>query len=212
MTPREHSEIARAVSQWAACSADDPARFDSISQLIVKELNAAGTTDLELLSGERAAVAGWLQESVIWDLLVLRRGNPVLVVAYTSLPLGADEGIAESRANEVIGVASDTRMSQAHGNLPGNLRRAHIHIQELTTDEIGSRAANLQKITPGTIVAGAGSLDQAAVMCARMRDSGLYDLAWTIGVTRDPLGFAEPSPAVGWNRFASDLRSLVLPG
>ena len=45
-----------------------------------------------------------------------------------------------------------------------------------------------------------------AIMCERMRDSGLYHLVWAVGVIREPVGFMEPSASVGWDRFASDLR------
>jgi hypothetical protein len=38
-----------------------------------------------------------------------------------------------------------------------------------------------------------------------MRDIGLYHSVWTAGVTRAPLAFTEPTPALGWDRFAADL-------
>jgi len=60
--------------------------------------------------------------------------------------------------------------------------------------------------SPDIIFHGATYLDRVAIMCERMRDSGLYHLVWVLGVTPSPLGFAEPSTAVGWDRFASDLR------
>jgi hypothetical protein len=60
---------------------------------------------------------------------------------------------------------------------------------------------------PDVIFHGKTYLDRVAIMCERMRNSGLYHLAWVIGVIREPVSFCEPSAEVGWDRFAADLRN-----
>lgn len=42
-------------------------------------------------------------------------------------------------------------------------------------------------------------------MCERLREDGLYDMTWALGVVRDPVGFIEPRASVNWDRFRSDL-------
>ena len=59
---------------------------------------------------------------------------------------------------------------------------------------------------PDPVFQGASYLKRVAIMCERMLETGLYHLAWVIGVTRDPVGFVEPSPTVGWDAFAAELR------
>ena len=156
MISDEHDEIARAARQWITFSAASPARFDGISQLIGHELRADGATGITLLSGRRAALAGWSRESTAWDLIALQYGAPILAVTYAS-----------ERTDRVLGVARETQLAQAHGIAPASLRRAHVHVQEGT----------------GPL------LDQAGVMCGRLRDSGLYHMVWAIGVSREPAGF-----------------------
>jgi hypothetical protein len=65
---------------------------------------------------------------------------------------------------------------------------------------------------PGPVFQGASYLDRPAIMCVRMRDSGLYHLVWAPGITRSPVGFTGPSPAVGWDRFAAGLRAGFTAG
>ena len=48
-----------------------------------------------------------------------------------------------------------------------------------------------------------------AIMCERLREDGLYDMAWALGVTRNPTGFLEPRVTVGRNRFTMDLRRAL---
>lgn len=45
-----------------------------------------------------------------------------------------------------------------------------------------------------------------AIMCERLRDDGLYDMAWALGILRTPVGFVEPRESVNWDRFKNDLR------
>ena len=44
-------------------------------------------------------------------------------------------------------------------------------------------------------------------MCERLREDGLYDMTWALGVVRSPVGFVEPRQSVGWDRFTQDLRT-----
>jgi hypothetical protein len=46
---------------------------------------------------------------------------------------------------------------------------------------------------PDPIFQGASYLDRVAIMCERMRYSGLYHLVWALGITRSPVGFG-PAP------------------
>ena len=112
-----------------------------------------------------------------------------------------------NRADEVFGIAEDARQAELHGILPPNLRRAYIYVLEVTAKVqrpvgIGRPVGN-----PDIVFHGASYIDRVAIMCERMRESGLYHLVWVLGVIREPFGFAEPSEAVGWDRFAADLRA-----
>jgi hypothetical protein len=187
----DRAEIARALEQCIASAADDESRFNGISQLIGGKLGLTGAADLTLAADDRAVLPGWFQESIRWDLVVIQRGTPILAVTYTSPTADGDEDSANNRASRILGVAKDTQLAQREGLLPVKMRRAHVHIQELTADE---RDGDL--------------FTEAAIRCNRMRDIGLYHSVWTAGVTRDPLAFTEPTPALGWDRFAADL----LPG
>ncbi|HVB44131.1 MAG TPA: PaeR7I family type II restriction endonuclease [Streptosporangiaceae bacterium] len=159
---------------------------------------------LKIVQG--AVLAGWYRSSKAWDLLVLQRGKPILALEYKSMA-GSVGNNLNNRADEVFGIAEDAREAERRGVLPPNLRRAYIYVLEVTEGvqtpvNVGSPFGN-----PDPIFRGASYLGRVTIMCERMLESGLYHLAWVIGVTRDPLGFIEPSAAVGRDRFASDLRS-----
>jgi len=57
------------------------------------------------------------------------------------------------------------------------------------------------------IFQGASYLERMAIMCRRMRDTGLFDLAWAVAVVEAPFSWRELDPEVGWLRFSSDLRA-----
>jgi hypothetical protein len=211
MTPNEHTEITRAVRQWITASATGPDRFDGISQLISDKLSATGAADLGRDSGPRASLAGWFQESTAWDLVLLQRGRPTLAVTYTSLMCNSHQDSIDDQADRVLGVAKDAQLAQMHGILPVNLCRAHVHLQELAPAGTGPEPTGQLSRTENAILRGADGFSRAATMCERMRDSGLYHLVWMFGVTRNPLGFTEPSPTLGWDRFAANLRSRPSP-
>jgi len=177
-----------------------------INQLIVDEIRATGATDLELRFDRQAVLPGWYRPSKAWDLLVLQHGRPILVVEYKSMA-GSVSNNLNNRADEVLGIAEDARQAEKHGILPANLRRAYIYVIEVTPSVRRPVSTGRPVGDPDIIFHGASYLDRVAIMCERMRESGLYHLVWVVGVMRDPLGFAEPSAAVGWDRFVSDLRA-----
>jgi hypothetical protein len=225
MTPIERARITEAVGLWISAKEAQAQKsrergnaqggnraqvtgglhLRGVNQLIVDEIEAAGATDLELRFDRRATLAGWYRSSKAWDLLVLQREQPILAVEYKSMA-GSVGNNLNNRADEVFGIAEDARQAEVRGILPPNLRRAYIYLLEVTPSvqrpvSIGNPAGN-----PDPIFQGASYLDRVAIMCERMRDTGLYHLAWAVGVIRSPIGFMEPSASVGWDRFASDLR------
>jgi hypothetical protein len=184
----ERARITRALGQCIASAADDESRFDGINKLISGKFGLTSSTDLTLATGTSAILPGWFQESTRWDLVVVQRGAPILAITYTSLTANSGEDSANSYASRILGVAKDAQLAQREGLLPMRMRRAHVHIQELTAHE-----------KDGDL------FTEAAIRCNRMRDMDLYHSVWTAGVTRDPLAFTEPTPALGWDRFAADL-------
>lgn len=52
---------------------------------------------------------------------------------------------------------------------------------------------------------GATYLERMAIMCQRLQASGLYDMAWAVGVLRNPADSVEPLEAVGWAAFSDGL-------
>jgi Restriction endonuclease XhoI len=231
MTPDEHARITEAVGLWisekeaqAQKSRDGGnaqagtrsqvtggRHLRGVNQLIVDEIAATGATGLELRVDRRAVLAGWYRSSKAWDLLVLQRGTPILAVEYKSMS-GSVGNNLNNRADEVFGIAEDARQAEQHGVLPPNLRRAYIYLLELTPATQVPVQTGKPFGTPDTVFQGASYLDRVAIMCERVRDSGLYHLTWALGITRDPVGFAEPCAAVGWDRFAADLRAGFAAG
>lgn len=225
MTPDERARITEAVRLWITAKEEQAQRsqergkaqegtraqvtggthLNGVNQLIVDEIKATGATDLDLMFNRRATLAGWYRSSKSWDLLVLQRGKPILAVEYKSMA-GSEGKNINNRADEVFGIAEDARQAEEHGILPPNLRRAYIYLLEVTPRVLKPIGVGNPFGKPDPIFDGASYLDRVAIMCERMRDSGLYHLAWVLGVIREPVGFIEPSPAVGWDRFASGLR------
>ena len=225
MTPDERARIIEAVKLWISAKETQGQKslgggnaqggtraqvtggghLAGVNQLIVDEIKATGATDLELRFNRRAVLAGWYRSSKAWDLLVVQRGKPILAVEYKSMA-GSVGNNLNNRADEVFGIAEDARQAEEHGVLPPNLRRAYIFLLEVTPDvqypvDIGKPLGN-----PDPIFQDASYLDRMTIMCGRLRDTGLYHLVWAIGVIGEPLGFVEPSSAIGWDRFATDLR------
>jgi hypothetical protein len=225
MTPDEHARITEAVRLWKDAKEEQAKKslqggkaqggsrsqvtgglhLRGINQLIVDETTATGATGLELRLDRQAVLAGWYRSSKAWDLLVLQHGSPILAVEYKSMA-GSIGNNLNNRADEVIGIAEDARQAELHGILPPNLRRAYIYLLEVPSImkpvDVGSPFGN-----PDIIFHGKTYLDRVAIMCERMRATGLYHLVWVVGVFREPLRFFEPSEAVGWDRFAAGLRA-----
>lgn len=226
MTPDEDARITRAMDEWINAKqkqARESARrgkaqsgtrsqvtggnhLRGVNQLVVDEISNTGATDLELRFNRGATLAGWYRNSKSWDLLVLQRKVPILAVEYKSMS-GSEGKNLNNRADEVFGIAEDARQAEAHGILPRNLRRAYIFLMEVTPAVQKSVGNGRPYGRPDRTFDGTTYLNRMAIMCERMRDSGLYHLVWAVGVIRDPIGFMEPSPSVGWDRFAADLRS-----
>lgn len=226
MTPDEHARITEAVRQWISAKEDQARKsreggraqggtrsqvtggqhLNGINQLIVDEIRATGATDLDLRFNRDAVLAGWYRSSKAWDLLVLQNGTPILAVEYKSMA-GSVGNNLNNRADEVFGIAEDARQAEKNGILPPNLRRAYIYLLEVTPAVMRPVGTGKPFGNPDIIFHGKTYLDRVAIMCDRMRDSGLYHLTWVIGVTREPVGFCEPSHQVGWDRFAADLRN-----
>lgn len=231
MTPDEHARITEAVRVWISQKEAQGQRSQAggkaqagtrsqvtggmhlrgVNQLIVDEIEATGATGLDLRFDRKAVLAGWYRSSKAWDLLVLQHGTPILAVEYKSMS-GSVSNNLNNRADEVFGIAEDARVAEQRGILPPNLRRAYIYLIEVTPAtqrpvDVGRPFGN-----PDPVFQGASYLDRIAIMCERMRDSGLYHLTWALGITRSPLGFTEPSSAVGWDRFASGLRAGFASG
>lgn len=231
MSPQEHARIMRAVEHWLITK-DAQGRtskrggqgqegrraqvtaakhLDGLNQLIIEEIQATGAADLEFRMNQSAALAGWYRSSKAWDLLVFQHGTPILAVEYKSMS-GSEGKNLNNRADEVFGIAEDAREAEKRGILPPNLRRAYIFLMEATPDVTRPVKPVRTFGNPDVVFHDATYLDRMAIMCERIRDSGLYHLTWAIGVTRHPLGFAEPNPEVGWDRFASDLRAGFVGG
>jgi hypothetical protein len=225
MTPAEHARITEAVRIWIEDKEEQAARSQAsgnaqegnragvtggnhlrgVNQLIVDEIHAVGAHGLELKQNKQAVLAGWYRSSKAWDLLVLQHGTPILAVEYKSMS-GSVGNNLNNRADEVFGIAEDARQAEAHGILPPNLRRAYIYLLEVTPKTSKSVDIGRPHGNPDIIFRGASYVDRVAIMCERMRDSGLYHLVWFIGIIRNPdISFFEPSPEVGWDRFRSDL-------
>jgi hypothetical protein len=231
MSPDERARITEAVRQWSVeketqaeksrdggnaqggtrAQVTGGRHLRGVNQLIVDEITSTGATDLDLRFNRRAVLAGWYRGSKAWDLLVLQRGAPILAVEYKSMAGSVGKNL-NNRADEVFGIAEDARQAEAHGILPPNLRRAYIYLLEMTPEVRRPVGTGKPFGNPDVVFSGASYLDRTAIMCERMRDSGLYHLTWVIGVTRNPIDFFEPSLAVGWDRFAADLHAGFAAG
>jgi hypothetical protein len=231
MTPDEHTRIISAMGEWISAKlqqgqsselkghAQEGTRSQvtggkhlrGVNQLVVDEIRATGATHLSLKFDRSATLAGWYRSSKSWDLLVIQRGTPILAVEYKSMS-GSEGKNLNNRADEVFGIAEDARQAEARGILPVNLRRAYIFLMEVTEAVQYPVRIGHPYGKPDPVFHQASYLDRMAIMCERLRDSGLYHLVWAVGVTRNPIGFVEPSSSVGWDRFVSDLRTGFASG
>jgi hypothetical protein len=178
--------------------------LDPLSQLIVGQVHRLGLDDLQLLHNREATLAGYYRASKSWDLLVLQNEKPILAVEYKSMS-GSEGKNLNNRADEVFGMAQDARAAEEHGLLPPGMRRAYVFVMGANDDS--QRPIGVPRLigTPDPIFEGASYMQRMAIMCRRMRDDGLFDLAWAVGVCEEPFSWFEPDPEVGWDRFVSDL-------
>lgn len=223
MTPEENSRITSAVEQWFTVldsqgkGSKNPQEgrrsqvtagrhMEGLNQLIIAEIKSTGASDLDIRNDRQAVLAGYYRNSKAWDLLVFQHGDPILAIEYKSMGSSVGNNL-NNRADEVFGMAEDAREAEKHGILPPNLRRAYIYLLEVTPAVNKPVRVGTRYGIPDVIFNDASYFDRVTIMCERMRDSGLYHLVWAFGATRSPLGFIEPNPAVGWDRFAADLRA-----
>ena len=115
----------------------------------------------------------------------------VLAMEYKSMT-GSEGKNLNNRADEVIGAAQDLKRAQEHGLLPPGMMRGYIFLMEVTPAVTVPVNVRTRVGEPDTEFIGAGYLERMAIMCERLRDDGLYDMAWAVGVVREPVGFVEP--------------------
>lgn len=179
--------------------------LEGLNQLVVDEISRAGGTDLTTKTNQGATLAGYYRATKSWDLLVMKKNLPVLAVEYKSIN-GSEGKNLNNRFDEVFGVAEDAKQAEAHGILPRNLRRAYIFVIPITKATTKRVTPRKSYGTPDEVFKKATYLQRTAIMCNRLRDTGLYHLTWAIAVHEDPFGWEEPDVEVGWERFAHDLR------
>lgn len=178
-----------------------------VNQLILDQLDLIGVPDVECYANRGAVLPGYIRASKSWDLLVVVQGEPALAVEYKSMT-GSEGKNLNNRADEVIGVAEDLRLAQAHGLISENLRRAYVFLMEVTPAVQVPVGVAVSAGSPDEEFVGASYLERMAIMCERLRDEGLYDLTWAVGVKRDPTDFVEPRASVGWDVFSRDLAQI----
>ena len=136
----------------------------------------------------------------------MKDGRPLLAVEYKSMS-GSEGKNLNNRADEVFGIAEDARAAERHGILPHGLLRAYVFV--MGANEDSTRPVGVGNVigNPDPVFEGASYLERMAIMLERMRDSGLYDLAWAVAVVEEPFSWFEPLADVGWDRFVDDLKS-----
>ena len=122
---------------------------------------------------------------------------------------GSEGKNLNNRADEVIGAAYDLKCAQDKGLLPPEMRLGYIFVMEVTQDVTVPVSVQAKIGTVDQRFNGAGYIDRMAILCERLRDQGLYDMTWALGVTRNPVRVVEPRPSVGWGRFREDLAMAV---
>lgn len=227
MTLRRYAEISTALQSWVDVRAEQLAasrrggsaqqgnraavtgagHLNGVDQLIGRVVSEAyGGARMLLYSNP--VMSGYYRATKKWDLLVTVDHEPALMVEYKSMS-GSEGKNLNNRADEMFGVAQDARAAEEHGILPPDLLRAYVFIMgandaSLTPVGIGYPWGN-----PDQIFNGASYMDRMAIMLERMRDDGLYHLAWAVGVREYPFAWFEPRDAVNWERFETDLYAYV---
>ncbi|MGV1005770.1 MAG: PaeR7I family type II restriction endonuclease, partial [Candidatus Nanopelagicales bacterium] len=103
------------------------AHLRGVDQVIAAEIGSVykGTGRVRLARNRAATLYGYYRSTKAWDLLVTVGGRPTLVVEYKSMS-GSEGRNLNNRADEMFGIAEDTRAAQAHGILPPDLLRAFV--------------------------------------------------------------------------------------
>lgn len=185
--------------------------LEGLNQLVVDQIRATGAKNLTLLTNKKATLAGFYRASKAWDLVVLEAGIPVLAVEYKSMS-GSESNNLNNRADEIFGMAEDARQAEKHKILPPNMRRAYVFIMAINPDSTKAVAVQSVLGEPDPVFKGASYLKRTAIMCRRMRDTGLFHMTWAVGVKEEPFSWEEPDPDVGWERFAADLQNAFIGG
>lgn len=185
--------------------------MDAVHQLVVDEIHATGATGLHIHKNKGATLPGFYRATKSWDLVLVQDGVPVLAVEYKSM-LGSEGKNLNNRADEIFGVAEDTRQAELKGLLPAQMRRAYIFVMADNPDT--SRAVGVSHTLGAAdpIFAGASYVRRMAIMLRRMRETGLFHMTWAVAVREEPFSWSEPDPTVGWERFAADLHSAFKTG
>lgn len=134
---------------------------------------------------------------------------PVLAVEYKSMA-GSEGKNLNNRADEVIGVAEDLRRAQDANLVPPTLQRAYVFLMEITPAVQKPVGVQIRAGKPDPAFVGATYLDRMAIMCDRLKTSGLYDMAWAVGVKRNPTDFVEPLASVCWDAFRDSLATTFM--
>ncbi|MBB2946076.1 hypothetical protein FB565_005834 [Actinoplanes lutulentus] len=185
--------------------------MDAIHQLVVDEIKATGATGLRFSQNRGATLPGFYRASKSWDLVLLQRDVPVLAVEYKSM-LGSEGKNLNNRADEIFGMAEDTRQAEIRGLLPPQMRRAYIFV--MAENPENSKPVRVVETLGDSdpVFDGASYVQRMAIMLERMRDTGLFHMTWAVTVKEDPFSWSEPNKAVGWDRFAADLHSAFWTG
>lgn len=184
--------------------------LDAINQLVVDEIQATGASGLTLRTNRGATLAGYYRASKSWDLVVLKNRVPVLAVEYKSMS-GSEGKNLNNRADEIFGMAEDARQAELHGLLPDRMRRAYVFVMGHNQDSTRPVGVGTSLGKPDREFWEASYIKRMAIMCKRMRDSGLFHMTWAVAVKEDDFSWYEPDPDVGWLRFAADIRD-AFPG
>lgn len=184
--------------------------LDGINALVREELTSIAPD--VWFDYKQTTLPGYYRPTKSWDLIVFQRDTPILAVEYKSMK-GSEGKNLNNRADEVFGVAEDLRQAEKNGLLPATMRRAYVFIMGMTEDS--TVPVIPQRVAVGHVDEAfekASYLQRAALMCERMKNSGLYHMTWAVGVQDDPFRWEEPREAVGWQSFADGLRDMFDDG
>lgn len=182
--------------------------LDAFGNLIAEDVQIAcgGLRSLQLHYNTAAKVAGYYRSSKSWDLLVTENAKPLLAVEFKSM-VGSEGKNLNNRADEAFGIAEDAKQAEAHGILPPNMLRAYIFI-------MGESYESTRPVSGGSpfgwldpVFESASYMERAAIMCRRVRETGLYQLTWMLAVAEYPFSWHEPDEDIGYERFLADLRA-----